>query len=269
MSLSNLLGIPKYNGVLFGIECEVESKRGELPGFAPQGSGINAIHDGSLRNGMEYVFSRPKDLKTSLKTLSVLFRFLGENSVPSYSFRTSTHVHVNVSDLTVPQITSIIYLYTLVEDLFVNFCEPHRRGNRFCLRFRDANNLYEILGNLVRNKNQAHSHHVFQAFDQGQMKYAALNFYTLLKYGTLEFRSLEGTNDLVKIEKWLTAISNMVTVGKQFDSVAAAHEAFFNNPSAMVDAIFTEDFKFDGWRNSVEEAYSQSYQVVLSEKENF
>lgn len=257
----------KVEGLKFGIECEVEGQR--LPGEVGPLFIVEA--DGSLRNGgLEYVFAKPLDKGASLKALEHLFGQLVKNkSKVDYSFRTSTHVHVNVSDIELKKVLNIIFLYTLVEDLFVNFCEEHRRGNRFALRFKEAERLYEVLRNLVTAVYSGSLDNMVDTLSniqQNYTKYAALNMYTLVKYGTLEFRSLEGTNDLQKISKWIDAIENIVQLGKEFESIEDLHQAFFNDPEAIINAIFTEEFKFHGWQRAVEESYSQAYQVVLTSK---
>ena len=265
-TVAELVGLGKHNGILFGVECEVEGER--LPYMLPRGLPIRVEMDGSLRGGLEYVFSKPLKKEIALKSLSVLFsQFVEANSKLDYSFRTSTHVHVNVSDLEVKKVLNIIFLYTLVEDLFVHYCAEHRRGNRFCLRFKEAQHLYHILEQMIRYAQVGREENVIDVLDQQVTKYAALNLYTLRKYGTLEFRSLEGTNNLEKISKWMDAIENLVTVAQKFDSISALHEAFFNDPEKIVDEIFTDpEFKYDGWRAGVEESYSQSFHLVLVDK---
>lgn len=268
-TVAEVVGRDKHNGILFGVECEVEGER--LPDMLPRGLPIRVEIDGSLRGGLEYVFSKPLKKEIALKSLSVLFsQFVEAKSKLDYSFRTSTHVHVNVSDLQVKKVLNIVFLYTLVEDLFVHYCAEHRRGNRFCLRFKEAQHLYHILEQMIRYAQLGHEDNVINVLDQQVTKYAALNLYTLRKYGTLEFRSLEGTNNLEKISKWMDAIENLVTVAQKFDSIAALHEEFFNDPEKIVDEIFTNpEFKYDGWRAGIEESYSQSFHLVLVDKGMF
>lgn len=264
MALADILGLPKHTGIKFGIECEVEGTR--LPPYI--NDNINCIEDGSLRGGYEYVFTAPLTKNESIEQLNALFeKFKAARSILDYSFRTSTHVHVNVSDLSLRQINNIIFLYSIMEDLFVNFCNENRRGNRFALRFKEAANLYSTLRNLVAADHIGDQRSGLGRLNQNELKYSALNMYTLVKYGTLEFRSLEGTNDLAKISKWLDTIENLVNVAKSFKSMEELHETFLNDPESMVDAIFVHnEFKFPGWRDSVELSFSQSYPIVLTSK---
>lgn len=262
MKIHEILGVKKITGVHFGVECEVEGER--LPHIADDVWRTEA--DGSLRNGLEYVFDgplKPKEAKAALEELFNTFKV--NRSKLDYSFRTSTHVHVNVRDLEVKQAINIVFLYSLVEDLFTNFCAPHRRGNRFCLRFKDAEHLYTTLSGMITRAYSGRGGDAIHVLDQNLTKYSALNLFTLQKYGTLEFRTLEGTNDYDKIVMWLDTIQRLVEVGKDFDDLETLHNAFFQDPEAMIDLIFKDDvFKFNGWKQSVEESYSQSYQLVLA-----
>lgn len=263
-SIAKELGHFEYKGIQFGIECEVEGNR--LPEVIPGGF-WHIEHDGSLRGGLEYIFSKPMEKEKSINALKLLFKTFDQNkTVLDYSFRTSTHVHVNVGDLELNKVMNIVFLYTLVEDLFVQFCAEHRQGNRFCLRFKEANHLYGVVEKILRDYKAYGMDDAIANISQDQTKYGALNLYTLRKYGTLEFRSLEGTNDIDKITKWLTAIENIVNVGQRYESIADLHDNFFQDPEKIVDEIFTNDFKFEGWKQSVEESYSQAFHLVLTDK---
>lgn len=263
-SIAKELGYVEYKGIKFGIECEVEGAR--LPEVIPGGFWRIEI-DGSLRGGLEYILSKPMGKENAITSLKLLFNtFVKNKTVLDYSFRTSTHVHVNVGDLELNKVMNIVFLYTLVEDLFVNFCAEQRRGNRFCLRFKEANYLYGVVEKILKDYRAFGTLDAIGRISQEQTKYAALNLYTLRKYGTLEFRSLEGTNDIDKISKWLTAIENIVNVGQRYENIAELHDDFFQDPEKIVDEIFTEDFKFEGWKQSVEESYSQAFHLVLTDK---
>ena len=255
-------GRPTYTGVMFGVECEIEG-RGLI---GSQNLKWKTEHDGSLRDGLEYVFRGALNPLESRLALAELFGELKKAKAQlNYSFRTSTHVHLNVDDLDSTKVNQIIFLYTLVEDLFANFCDENRRGNRFCLRFKEAANLYGVFSKMIQE--EEHPNYIAR-LEQNNLKYAALNLHTLAKYGTLEFRSLEGTNDQVKIDRWLKVIENLYNVAIRFESIAQLHEVFTANPSAIVDEVFTTDigpelFKFQGWQQSIEDSYSQSYHLVM------
>ena len=46
-------------------------------------------------------------------------------------------------------------------------------------------------------------------------KYTALNILPLNKYGTIEFRHLEGTDDIEKITAWLNTLENLWLYGQK------------------------------------------------------
>lgn len=256
-------------GVRFGIECETEGE--SLPNEVPHT--WRAEHDGSLRNGMEYVTDGsipPESVRLELKKLHKYLKDAG--AVTEYSFRCSTHVHCNVQDLNEWQVVNCIFLYMLFENVFMNFVAPARVGNRFCLRFQDAQQLTHavcrlvaICGNTDDFGNRAFQHAVV-GLRQETLKYAALNIYTLRKYGTLEFRALEGTNDVDRINTWCQAIKNWRNVATSFNSPKELYEAFLANPGEMAMNIFghaPEAFLKPGWQNQVEEGYSQNLAVLM------
>lgn len=264
MKVYECLDVRNIEGIHFGVECEVEGRK--LPAVVSDEWRVE--QDGSLRDGLEYVFDGPLKPAAAKKALKTLFKKFEEHkTMLDYSFRTSTHVHANVRDMEIKHVLNAVFLYILVEDLFTNFCAENRRGNRFCLRFKDAQWLYTVVSQMAQNIHAGNEPRAIVGVDQNTVKYSALNLYTLQKYGTLEFRTLEGTNDYNKIVMWMDTIQRLLEVSKEFDSLTELHATFFADPEAIVDRIFTDPvFKFDGWKQSVEESYSQAYHIVLSSK---
>ena len=132
MRVYECLGVQNVEGIHFGVECEVEGRK--LPTVVSEEWRVE--QDGSLRDGLEYVFEGPLKPAAAKKALETLFKtFKERKTVLDYSFRTSTHVHANVRDMEVKHVLNAVFLYILVEDLFTNFCAENRRGNRLPLRF--------------------------------------------------------------------------------------------------------------------------------------
>lgn len=252
-------GAPKYKGALIGVELEVE---GERLFDDPATKAFAAVHDGSLRGGMEYVLKKPLDHAVALNACKALFKEMDAREArTNYSFRTSTHVHLNVLDMETSQVMNLIYLYMLVEPMMMNCVAEHRRGNRFCLRFFDSEALSVKFADIIRD-----FHRIYH-LSQDEYKYSALNLATLAKYGTVEFRALEGTRDEAKLESWFKTITNLRSVALEFENLRQIHEAFIQDPEALIDRVFheglVEQAKADGWKQSVEESYSLSYHMVL------
>ena len=248
-------------GTMFGIECETEGRR--LPQIDHQFWRTEA--DGSLRDGLEYV-SHPLKADDVEKALTALFQEIkNQKGIVNYSFRCSTHVHVNVQDLEQEELFTMIFLYMLYENVFMNYVHPDRVGNRFCLRFQDAGGLHQEFIRLLKNTRGCGLGRSLRGLRQEVLKYAALNMYTLIKYGTLEFRALEGTNDVKKIHNWTLAIENLRDLSVVLKNPNDAYDHFLRDPESLAEAIFKHDkegFLKDDWRMQVEEAYSQTQAIL-------
>ena len=250
-------------GAMLGIECETEGKNlGRVGGMQYW----RAEADGSLRNGIEYVSIplEPKLLETALKELQKGFK--DAKVVLDYSFRCSTHVHINVQDLTEGQLQSMILMYMLYENVFMNYVSDERVANRFCLRFQDAGSLTHQVGQILRDIRRNGLRHAFMNFQQNELKYAAFNLYTLVKYGTLEFRALEGTNDLEHIQTWVQAIIRLRSNAMKWEDPMAMYEEFQRAPGKMANEIFghaPDKFLKAGWQQQVEEGHSQNMAVFM------
>lgn len=184
-------------GFIAGMECEIEQvHNGQV--F----NGFSFTEDGSLRcNGAEYI-SDPMDRMTLLKcfkNLHAQIKLIDPSK--AFSFRTSTHVHVNCRTLEMEQVKNIVLLYALFEEVFFAMVDPSRRSNIHCVPLTET-----YLPNLYREG--------LPVLHRKWHKYTALNILPLNKIGTIEFRHLQGTNDAVLIDEWLTALENLWNLGK-------------------------------------------------------
>jgi hypothetical protein len=216
-----------------GIEIEVEGTR--LPTDAGRGSNWNIAMDNSLRGGYEYIIKRPillAEVKDNVHFLRKLFQ--QEGAKPVFSFRTSTHVHLNVQQLTYAQLLTLIYTYLLVEGPMVDFCGDVRKGNRFCLRLADAEGLMDTLAVLF-----AGDYSSMRYIGRGEVRYSALNLEALTKYGSIEFRSMRGTLDIGTIYDWCQSIIDLRTFSLKFNSPMEVYEEYVKcTPSSFLKKVF-------------------------------
>ncbi len=237
--IHEVFGVRRVVGAFVGLELEVEGKK--LPRNI---LGWDTHEDGSLRGGREYVSSAPAgSLETKAMLETVQKAFEAEGTELDYSFRTSTHCHVNMSNLSLDQTKATVVLYYLFEDLFAKFCAPHRRNNRFALTLKDAESIVDTLRQFVQRNELPNP-------DSG--KYSALNICPLQSQGTIEFRMLEGTNNWEKIHLWVRVLLRLRKAGKELGSVDAVAAA---KPEALLDAVFgtpklTEAFVKQGWKEN-------------------
>lgn len=181
---------------LFGTEYEVES----IYSYDNVNAYVNGIiieHDHSLRNnGFEFK-TKAIDLEESLNSFTALFKYLvfkKENE--AFSERTSTHVHVNVGDLSLEQAKEFVLLYALLEPVFFSFVDASRQNNIFCvpLNFTALTKYYHL---------------PFEQLVKHWHKYTAFNIIPAKEFGTFEFRHLEGTKDFDKYKNWISAIDSL------------------------------------------------------------
>jgi hypothetical protein len=179
--------------------------------------------DGSLRGGFpenacEYVLKDPivpSKIPAALKELSDSLK----ESELNFSIRTSVHVHINICNLTEPQLTNMIYTYLLLEDLFLAYCGKERQGNRFCLRARDAEGVFIVLKKMIDGGVKS-----LQGRDGfREQRYSALNLQSIWSYGSLEFRGMRGTLDCQVLQNWIDALLSLRDFACKFENAKAIH----------------------------------------------
>lgn len=182
-----------FNGFLAGIECEIES----VIGLREDVEGFAAEADGSLRNnGVEYIsLPMTRDhLIPQFKKLHANIRYRDKKE--AFTPRTSTHVHVNCRTLDLDQLKQLMLFYALFEEVFFAMVDPIRRNNIHCVPLTET---------YLPNKYRADMRNVIK----GWHKYTAFNLLPIITQGTVEFRHLQGTDDPVLLDEWLTSIQNL------------------------------------------------------------
>lgn len=187
----------------FGIEVEVENcPTSEIETFS---LGFwNATGDSSLKEiGVEFVSNIliKEDIRSALGQLYDNVPALAKKRA-TFGPRTSIHVHSDITwmnDMT--QLTPLIFMYLLCEDLMYRYVEPHRRKNVFCVKTKETKYLrQQFLKECLSG--------------DGLFKYAGFNLRSIFEHGTVEFRMLEGTYDQQKILTWIEFIDLIQTYAK-------------------------------------------------------
>ena len=167
--------------------------------------------DGSLRGMYSAEFiSNILSIKDVLKALSNLKRYAINYEA---SFRTSVHVHVDISDFGLLQLKSLLLVYSLVENILYelgggfrtdsNYCNPLNQGMSYFRKHRDGEiNYYEsddhIAVYLIRKWN----------------KYSALNLRRVEDLGTAEFRMMEGNLNVDRLNNWCHILVRLIEYSK-------------------------------------------------------
>lgn len=201
----------------YGIEVELEGKNFITP---PDSVNIywHMVKDGSLRVkvlgdcAIEYVTRQPFPIAHIERAITVLFGYLTSPNVKVFdSYRTSIHVHVNFAMETFRTIYNFMTLSLIFDELLVSQNGEHRIGNNFCLRARDA---LGQLQSLINSINEGHNFFGVPSND----RYSSINFASLLKFGSIEFRSLECTTHEGRLLHWIGTLAEMKKKAKGYNN---------------------------------------------------
>lgn len=195
------------SGVFFGAEIEVEdmvfnSFMRDTPNDVPPGLSVHP--DGSLRNGIEYV-TKPLKFSDLVLVLSGLEEWMRRSLKvpPKFSWRTSTHIHLNVRDMTFEEIGKLALLYSIFELQMFNYAGVNRLNSVFCVPVTKTDLSHNIYNMLVKGNYNALTR------DAGWDKYSAFGTYRTFDYGTIEFRHFPGGLDLPRLVKWVAFILSL------------------------------------------------------------
>jgi hypothetical protein len=197
----------KANEIL-GVEFEVEGTN--LPVQEDLTFYWQRVEDNSLRPGFagdaaEFVLKRPTMVDYfEAKCFPYLMNKIREKgSTIAFSNRCSTHFHVSVIDLFVYQVFAYVGLYYVLEDLFQPIVGEVRDGNLFCLGTRHS----DLVTNQLTDAAVAGN---FQPlFFTENNRYSAVNVLAVKKYGTVEFRAMQGTFEQERIFLWIDMLMSM------------------------------------------------------------
>lgn len=265
MKIIELFGVRPAKGDV-GIEIECEGK-----GLVPLDTDVwQSVDDGSLRGvyphtKAEYIFARPierKFVRTALETLAETLK----NSKLDFNYRTSVHVHINVQNLELEQALAMMYLYYLCEPALINFSGKERAGNNFCLRLRDAEGVVGPVSSFFRDMQN-----VFGYLGGDHIRYAAMNLEALRKYGSIEFRSMEGNMDVERISAWADMLLSLRDKAIQLGNPLAVRDMYVElGPEKFLVEVFgllAEKLKREGLEGDMNESFSLSYDLPAAYQE--
>mgnify|MGYP000032355354 CR=1 FL=1 len=220
----------QYPGII-GLEVEVEGWNGGANIPNPYFQSLWEItYDDSLKdNGIE-LRSKPMQGRVIDHALDILETTLEANKQAYFNHRCSTHVHINVTNLSMHQLINLYALYIKLEPYFLAFAEPIRRHGVFCIPVSDT----------LINK----ADFVSYAPHTDPYKYLALAFNHLRDFGTLELRLLEGTNDMVKLRRWIMMLQKLFLYVNNNDvyDICADPELGTTETKALAKAVFNTLF---------------------------
>lgn len=245
-----------YEGDL-GLELEVEGS-GPLPRIRTKVWGTKG--EGSLRlHGNEYYTTGETPIFNNADKREYIYRLtdkLQEAPVIKDSPRTSLHVHVNVQKLNIVHVYSLACSYWLFENLLTKFCgERLREGNYFCLRLQDAEQTIHILCSDLKRRR------AFLDFIDNpghEMRYSGINFASIPKFGSVEFRSMRGVIDPKVIDLWSSELHNLTLSSARFSPSQLMDKYFYATKNDFMHEFFSPEFckmlqEFKHWEKLIEE----------------
>jgi hypothetical protein len=184
---------------LIGIEVELEGVQYKS---IPATFAVTEDHSLKLQ-GAEFV-SIPLEIRYAEMELTRLFHAFTNTIMASN--RCSIHVHLNVRDLTVNKLNSLLALYVIYEKTLFKLSGNRWKSN-YCTPV--SNNPDMIMRWLQ------------YPFDSWY-KYSALNLCPIFggeskRFGTVEFRHLKGTTNTKEIIDWCNLISCLKFAAKKFN----------------------------------------------------
>lgn len=237
--------------LILGLELEIEGCPHDELAYAGALEKIWQVKtDGSLRgrnNGQDVVgnayefISKPAPLKVLIPELKTFFdttKFKEEN----FTDRCSVHVHSNITDLTVHQIGTLFLTYSVVEDMLFRFINHYRvenpRGayrdtNIYCVPWNQCRLNYDIMNRMFQDGEYAF---------RNWQKYTALNILPSRTLGTVEWRHMHGTADMVKLELWLNLIGRIFKYATETEFEAAVETIKKLNDNSAYQQYFVSVF---------------------------
>ena len=205
----------------YGIEIEMEGLGPDHEGFVIQDPAFpwRPVADGSLRDGIEFISNGPRSYTDLPNDLDLLAAYLLKKKfTPVFSYRTSVHVHMNATHMSMKDLVTLFVLYTVFETPMIDFGGAERAGNVHCLPVSHAQAIVDTLRALcyeedttdyekrgIRTPWAGAARVVFNS----ERRYASFNFASVPNKGTIEFRSHRGTLDKQDILNWVNIIHSL------------------------------------------------------------
>jgi hypothetical protein len=207
------------NDQLIGIEIELENAFLKYGPYGPCPYDYwEIVGDDSLRPrslGKELRFTRPlfgRELLSAISELTLKKKHVF-NGTPTFSERTGTHFHVNISDLDPEQVCSIFFGFLIFQDVFYKMGSI-KYNRKYTFYARDLN-LIDAVPTLAADwADRSRDAGVIMDGIVGKVpKYCSA--YIKANIGTMEFRCFDSTLSSSRLLFWTKAIMKFGTFFKE------------------------------------------------------
>lgn len=214
---------------LFGMEVEVENVPDPVV-ICQKQPYWTITTDNSLRDyGYEFITPplRADQFEGALKQLNY--------SLPNncrFTPRTSVHVHMNVRDLNIEQINSLILIYTVMEGVLFNWVGT-RKDNVFCIPIIDTDYVQNYITFVNDPRDMVESWN----------KYTAFNMLPVCTKGTVEFRHMYGTANVNVLLKWINILSKLKQFAKKYTLMQVKSTILELNSNSQYEMFIDDVFE--------------------------
>lgn len=197
---------------LMGVELELENVNGDLRRGVPFWETHN---DESLRNdGLEFVFETPMYGEAALAAVDAFYAIAADYTGGA---RTSTHIHVDASKLTVGAMRAIIGLSYILEDALFSSVRAARKWCGYCMPLTEM--AHSRLRALLLSKDTPTFTITGVKANANAEKYYGLNISSLLKHGTLEYRYFPGAPTKDELLSWMDYVTELTAAGLRLEDI--------------------------------------------------
>lgn len=242
-----------------GIEIELEGNRLPTQGHLEKVKGATSQtywrveRDGSLRNGgLEYVLNTPAMLSEVPELVDGLWDVFKQlSSTLDLTNRCSTHVHVNMSNRKINEISSVLALWMVFEEALIAWNGEMRTSNHFCLSAKDSPRVTNGWLSFLKSGERR--------YEEETYKYASVNLCALEKYGSLEFRCGRGADSPEMVKNWTKFLHSMCEYAMRT----------YSNPSTLGYSLSEEGGRSIFNRICNQAGLMTFYDEVINSVENF
>lgn len=195
-----------------GLELELENTT-STSFFNFIGEYFQAVPDGSLKfNGIELRFKSALNGTNITKALLVLDAGMARYKIKPYidGNRGSTHIHLNIGNLSLDELWSIVLLSYFIEPILMDMCKEDRLASPFSITLNKTKDQKFILNSIARGDIN---------FNTEGYKYRAIGLSSVYHKGSLEYRMFHASYDTKEILEWINFIQHVKHIALTTDNL--------------------------------------------------
>lgn len=221
-SVSNFIearALPEYSGEtpllrssyeFIGVEFEIEGLASlDVPYL--RSYNVSVKNDHSLKfHGKELLFSRALCGKDIIRALNAVDKEVSRNTPHFEGNRGSTHIHVNVTDLSLRQVLNFLLLSYFMEPYLMQVSNVDRRHSPFAMSTRRTKDVLLVVNRIMNGE---------LAFSTDKYKYRAIGLNSLFGLGSLEFRMFHSTHNKDQVLEWINTLIRIKQSSKEVEDM--------------------------------------------------